>query len=88
MPLQFIPCSQFTSLGGETDQIGPVSVGENIGTSAAKKSPTETVKVWFDQKDEYNYDANRCLTFCGTYKQVMRSYSVVFMKVEIKAKEK
>ena len=73
---EYIICSQFISLGGVTDQNGPVSLVENIGVynRPTKKSPAEMMKGWFDEKEMYNYDENSCRPeeTCGHYTQVSR----------------
>nr|WAU86940.1 birch protein [Betula platyphylla] len=51
--------------------------GENL-TSSADLSGTATVKMWVDEKADYNYNSNSCAAgkVCGHYTQVVWRNSV------------
>ena len=47
------------------------SVGENLlVTSSTSVNYTAYVRSWFDERNDYNYDANSCTDVCGHYTQV------------------
>ncbi|XP_058751540.1 pathogenesis-related protein 1A-like [Vicia villosa] len=52
--------------------------GENIAVSSGGMSGTDAVKLWVDEKSDYDYDSNTCAAgkVCGHYTQVVWRNSV------------
>ena len=47
--------------------------GENLAMSTGEMSPAEAVKMWVDEKADYDYGSNSCTEgkMCGHYTQVV-----------------
>ncbi|KAK7363011.1 hypothetical protein VNO77_05139 [Canavalia gladiata] len=45
--------------------------GENLAWSSGDLSGVDAVRMWVDEKADYNYDSNSCSSVCGHYTQVV-----------------